>query len=60
MDQRELTRAEMIPLLGTPNRVSEVLRGKKELSLAMVQRLRALRGAGRRSHSTAQTSAARK
>ena len=31
----------MIPLLGTPSRVSEVLRGKKELSLAMVQRLRA-------------------
>ena len=41
MDQHELTRAEMIPLLGTPSRVSEVLRGKKELSLAMVQRLRA-------------------
>jgi len=37
MDQHELTRAEMIPLLGTPSRVSEVLRGKKELSLAMVQ-----------------------
>ena len=36
MDQHELTRAEMIPLLGTPSCVSEVLRGKKELSLAMV------------------------
>jgi HTH-type transcriptional regulator / antitoxin HigA len=28
-------------LLGTPSRVSEVLRGKKGLSMAMVQRLRA-------------------
>jgi HTH-type transcriptional regulator / antitoxin HigA len=41
MDQHGLTRAEMVPLLGTPSRVSEVLRGKKELSMAMVQRLRA-------------------
>jgi len=30
-----------VPILGTPSRVSEVLRGKKGLSLAMVQRLRA-------------------
>jgi HTH-type transcriptional regulator/antitoxin HigA len=41
MDQHGLTREDMVPLLGTPNRVSEVLRGKKELSMAMVQRLRA-------------------
>jgi HTH-type transcriptional regulator/antitoxin HigA len=41
MDQHRLTRADMVPLLGTPSRVSEVLRGKKELSMAMVQRLRA-------------------
>ena len=41
MDQHGLTRADMVPLLGTPSRVSEVLRGKKELSMAMVQRLRA-------------------
>ena len=41
MDQRGLTRAEMVPILGTPSRVSEVLRGKKGLSMAMVQRLRA-------------------
>jgi HTH-type transcriptional regulator / antitoxin HigA len=40
MDQYGLTRADMIPLLGMPSRVSEVLRGKKELSMAMVQRLR--------------------
>jgi HTH-type transcriptional regulator/antitoxin HigA len=41
MDQHGLTRADMVPILGTPSRVSEVLRGKKELSMAMVQRLRA-------------------
>ncbi len=41
MDQHGLSRADMIPILGTPSRVSEVLRGKKELSMAMVQRLRA-------------------
>jgi HTH-type transcriptional regulator/antitoxin HigA len=41
MDQHSLTRADMVPLLGTPSRVSEVLRGKKGLSMAMVQRLRA-------------------
>ena len=31
----------MAPILGTPSRVSEVLSGKKGLSMAMVQRLRA-------------------
>jgi HTH-type transcriptional regulator / antitoxin HigA len=41
MDQHGLTRADMVPLLGAPSRVSEVLAGKKELSMAMVQRLRA-------------------
>jgi len=41
MDQHGLTRADMAPLLGTPSRVSEILRGKKGLSMAMVQRLRA-------------------
>ncbi len=41
MDQHGLTRADMVPILGTPNRASEVLRGKKGLSMAMVQRLRA-------------------
>jgi HTH-type transcriptional regulator/antitoxin HigA len=40
MDQHGLTRADMAPILGTPSRVSEVLRGKKGLSMAMVQRLR--------------------
>ncbi len=41
MDQHGLTRVDLIPLLGTPSRVSEVLRGKKGLSMAMVQRLHA-------------------
>jgi HTH-type transcriptional regulator/antitoxin HigA len=41
MDQHGLTRAELVPILGTPSRVSEVLSGKKGLSMAMVQRLRA-------------------
>ena len=41
MDQHGLTRADMVPLLGTPSRVSEVLAGKKGLSMTMVQRLRA-------------------
>jgi HTH-type transcriptional regulator/antitoxin HigA len=40
-DQHGLTRADMIPILGTASRVSEVLRGNKELSMTMVQRLRA-------------------
>ncbi|MDZ4740927.1 MAG: XRE family transcriptional regulator [Alphaproteobacteria bacterium] len=41
MDQHGLTRADMVPILGTPSRVSEVLQGKKRLSMTMVQRLRA-------------------
>ncbi len=41
MDQHDLTRADMVHVLGTPSRVSEVLAGKKGLSMAMVQRLRA-------------------
>src|SRR5258708_29824125 len=41
MGQHGLKRADLVPLLGTANRVGEVLRGRRELSLAMVQRLRA-------------------
>lgn len=41
MEQHGLSRADMVPLLGTPSRVSEVLNGKKPLSMAMIQRLRA-------------------
>ena len=41
MDQHGLSRVDMVPILGTASRVSEVLSGKKELSMTMVQRLRA-------------------
>ena len=41
MDQHGVTRADMVSILGTPSRVSEVLSGKKGLSMTMVQRLRA-------------------
>jgi HTH-type transcriptional regulator/antitoxin HigA len=40
MDQHGLTRADLIPLLGTASRVSEVLGGKRELSMTMIKRLR--------------------
>jgi HTH-type transcriptional regulator/antitoxin HigA len=40
MDQHDLARADLIPLLGTASRVSEVLNGKRGLSLTMVRRLR--------------------
>ena len=41
IEEYSLSRADLVPLLGTPSRVSEVLNGKRELSMAMVQRLRA-------------------
>jgi HTH-type transcriptional regulator/antitoxin HigA len=40
MDQHGLRRADLVPLLGTPSRVSEVLSGKRELSMTMVRNLR--------------------
>ena len=40
MDQHGLSRADMVLYLGTPSRVSEVLSGKKGLSLTMAPRLR--------------------
>jgi HTH-type transcriptional regulator/antitoxin HigA len=40
MDQHGLTRADLIPILGTASRVSEVLGGKRELSITMIKRLR--------------------
>lgn len=40
MDQHDLSRADLVPLLGTASRVSEVLNGKRELSMTMVRRLR--------------------
>ena len=40
MDQHGLSRSDLIPLLGTASRVSEVLTGKRELSMSMVRKLR--------------------
>lgn len=40
MDQHGLTRADLVPLLGTASRVSEVMTGKRALSLTMIRRLR--------------------
>ena len=40
MDQYSLTRADLVPLLGTASRVSEVLNGKRELSMSMIRKLR--------------------
>src|SRR4051794_11178181 len=38
MDQHGLSRGDLIPLLGTASRVSEVLNGKRELSMSMVRK----------------------
>jgi HTH-type transcriptional regulator/antitoxin HigA len=40
MDQHGLSRADLVPLLGMPSRVSEVMTGKRELSMSMVHKLR--------------------
>ena len=40
MDQHGMSRTDLVPLLGTPSRVSEVLAGKRELSMSMVRKLR--------------------
>jgi HTH-type transcriptional regulator/antitoxin HigA len=40
MEQHDLTRADLVPLLGTASRVSEVMSGKRELSMTMIKRLR--------------------
>jgi HTH-type transcriptional regulator/antitoxin HigA len=40
MDQHDLSRSDLVPMLGTASRVSEVMNGKRELSMDMVRRLR--------------------
>jgi HTH-type transcriptional regulator / antitoxin HigA len=40
MDQHGLTRADLAEFLGTPSRVSEVMTGKRGLSMSMVRKLR--------------------
>jgi len=41
MDQHGLKRADLVPLFGSAERLDEILRGRRPLTLAMVQRLRA-------------------
>ncbi len=41
MDQHQLKRADLVPLLGNAERVDDILRGRRQLTLAMAQRLRA-------------------
>jgi HTH-type transcriptional regulator / antitoxin HigA len=40
MDQHDLSRGDLVPMLGTASRVSEIMNGKRELSMNMVRRLR--------------------
>ena len=40
MEQHGLRPADMVPILGTRSRVSEVLNGKRPLTLNMIRRLR--------------------
>ena len=40
LHQHDLTRTDLVPLLGGASRVSEVLSGKRKLSIGMIQRLR--------------------
>jgi HTH-type transcriptional regulator/antitoxin HigA len=39
MDQQGLTRKDLEPLIGTRTRISEVLNGKRALSIAMIRKL---------------------
>jgi HTH-type transcriptional regulator/antitoxin HigA len=41
MDEHGLKRADLVPLLGSADRVDDILRGRRQLTLPMVQRLRA-------------------
>ncbi len=40
MEQHDLTPADLAPVLGTRSRVSEVLNGRRPLSVSMIRRLR--------------------
>ena len=44
MEQQGLTRKDLEPLIGTRTRVAEVLNRKRNLSIAMIRRLRARLG----------------
>jgi len=39
MDQQDLTRKDLVPYLGSQSKVSEVLNGKRSLSLSMIRKL---------------------
>lgn len=41
MDQHDLSPADLAPVLGARSRVTEVLNGRRGLSLAMIRRMRA-------------------
>src|SRR6185312_7273010 len=40
MDQMGLTQSDLVPIIGTKSKVSEVLNRKRRLSLSMIRRLR--------------------
>ena len=40
MHEHGLSRADLVPLLGTASRVSEVMNGRRDLSMSMVRKLR--------------------
>jgi HTH-type transcriptional regulator/antitoxin HigA len=40
MDQMGLTRADLVKIIGSRSRVSEVLNGRRDLTIAMITRLR--------------------
>jgi HTH-type transcriptional regulator/antitoxin HigA len=39
MDQMKLSRKDLVPFIGSPSKVSEVLARKRPLSLSMIRRL---------------------
>ena len=39
MDQKGMKQADMVPYIGSPSKVSEILRGKRTLSLSMIRSL---------------------
>jgi len=39
MDRRDLSVSDLVPFIGRPNRVYEVLSGKRRLSIQMIRRL---------------------
>lgn len=44
MEAKGLTTKDLVPMIGKPNRVSEVMNRKRGLSLAMIQRLHTMLG----------------